>query len=156
MGANQLHALNEFMNHSFCSMLVENTFIHVAKVFLLMKAHLLNVICKIHHYPICKWEMNQLTKAIFNFVSESFRKLNDKKRHVLHSKKFEMNGNPNLILSENICNLPIIWNLILNKYPPLFVSQDGKLPAATLKWNIHPQQEYQFWECGFHEESAHL
>ncbi len=27
------------------------------------------------------------------------------------------------------------------------VSQDGKLSAATLKWDLHPQPEYQFWEC---------
>ncbi len=30
------------------------------------------------------------------------------------------------------------------EYPPLIVSQDGKLPAATLKLDLHPQQEYQF------------
>ncbi len=33
-----------------------------------------------------------------------------------------MNGSPNLILHEKI----------LNEYPPLIVSRDGKLPAATL------------------------
>ncbi len=38
-------------------------------------------------------------------------------------------------------------DLILNKYPPLIVSQDGKLPATSLKWDLHPQWEYQFWEC---------
>ncbi len=36
-------------------------------------------------------------------------------------------------------DLLIIWNSI--------VSQDGKLPAASLKLNLHPQWEYQFWEC---------
>ncbi len=72
----------------------------------------------------------------------------------MHSKKFEMNEDANMILSKNICNLLIIWTvpnwrfekyLILNKYPPLVLSQDGKLPAATSKWNPHPQWEYQFW-----------
>ncbi len=38
-------------------------------------------------------------------------------------------------------------NLILNECPPLIVSQDRKLPTATLKWDLHPQREYQFWEC---------
>ncbi len=27
------------------------------------------------------------------------------------------------------------------------VSQDGKLPAAILDWDLHPQREYQFCEC---------
>ena len=76
-----------------------------------------------------------------------------------------MNKNANLILSENMCDLLFIWNLILNEYPPLrpfssedaspidytesdlIVSQDGKRPTATLKWNPHPQWEYWFWEC---------
>ncbi len=31
-----------------------------------------------------------------------------------------------------------------NEYPPVIVSQDGKLPAAVLKWNLHAQREYQF------------
>ncbi len=37
---------------------------------------------------------------------------------------------------------------ILNECPTLIVSQDGKLPAATLKWDLNPQWEYQFCECG--------
>ena len=41
----------------------------------------------------------------------------------------------------------VICLLILNEWAPLIVYQDRKLPAATLKWNLHPQREYQFWEC---------
>ncbi len=41
-----------------------------------------------------------------------------------------------------------IWvSFALNECPPLIVSKDGKLSAATLKWNLYPQREYQFWEC---------
>ncbi len=29
----------------------------------------------------------------------------------------------------------------------IIVSEDGKLTAATLKWDLHPQRYYQFWEC---------
>ena len=38
-----------------------------------------------------------------------------------------------------------VLSIILNEFPPLIVSQDRKLPAATLKWDLHPQWEYQFW-----------
>ena len=41
----------------------------------------------------------------------------------------------------------IKWNLILIERPPLIVYQDGKLSTATLKYNLLPQWEYQFWEC---------
>ncbi len=34
-----------------------------------------------------------------------------------------------------------------HKWMPTLVSQDRKPPAATLKCDLHPQREYQFWEC---------
>ncbi len=51
--------------------------------------------------------------------------------------------------AEKVSNLLLTWkaNLILNECPPVIVSQDGKLPAATLKWDLHPHRDYQFWEC---------
>ncbi len=39
--------------------------------------------------------------------------------------------------------------VILNETPPLIVSQDRKLSAATWKYNLLPQREYQFWECSW-------
>ncbi len=59
-----------------------------------------------------------------------------------------MNEDANFILNEKKCNLLMVWNTfsilvhykcsgfftgILNDYPPLIVSQDGKLSTATLK-----------------------
>ncbi len=35
-------------------------------------------------------------------------------------------------------------HLILIECPPLVSYQDGNLSAATLKWNLHAQREYQF------------
>ncbi len=37
--------------------------------------------------------------------------------------------------------------IVSNECPPLIVSQDMNLSAATLKKNLLPQREYQFWEC---------
>ena len=41
-----------------------------------------------------------------------------------------------------------LWTVNSEWMPtPNCISQDGKLPTVTLKWNLHPQREYQFWEC---------
>ena len=51
-----------------------------------------------------------------------------------HSEKFKMNEDVDSFLSEKVSN----------ETPPLIVSQDGRLSAATLKYKLLPQQEYQF------------
>ncbi len=73
-----------------------------------------------------------------------------------------MNEDVDSLLSEKVSNLLLTWKVnsitvdnksggfftgmlfILNETPPLIVSQDGKLSAATLKYNLLPQREYQF------------
>ena len=67
----------------------------------------------------------------------------------IQSRTSDLNLGPDL--SHDKCFrlniLKICRDLILNKYPTPIVSQDGELPATTLKWNRYPQMEYQFWEC---------
>ncbi len=65
-----------------------------------------------------------------------------------HPEKFKMNEEVDSFLSEKVSNLLLTWKVnsitvdnesggfftrLLNKKPPLIVSQDGKLSAATLK-----------------------
>ena len=78
----------------------------------------------------------------------------------LHSEKFNMNEEVDSFLSEKVSNLLLTWKVnsitVLNECPPLIVSQEGKLSAATLKWNLHPQQEHHFWECIIIQSISHM